>query len=500
MGVSLSVRTGTAKPTFAAGMRPSARVRKGAGPTAPACRRLAFLLDIPESTGEERALRAIRCELQGVPVRRGGLGATPKASQQVGARRMQVRVARERTLVGEPVHHRQADGRTIRERDGHGVVEADHRRGIELDEGLIQRGDLGPIRRGGIGGLVVEGRDGGLQLVRPDPTGRQDRLDERPALGDRGLVPAGPVLVLEQDEVAIGSHPRVPPCVVEEHECQQPGGLRLIGEQRDHGPCQPDRLGTQLAPDQRIAGRRRVALVVDQVEDLEHAVEALGEQVERRHAIRDAGIVDLALGPDEPLGKRRLRDEEGPRDLRCREPAEGPERERDATVHRQCRMAAGEDQPQSVVHVVVRRPSAATFGLDRGKVRFDGGLARELVRLVPEPPAAAQSIDRPIACGRRDPGARVVGYAAGRPYLERRDERLLDGFLGEIEVAEDANECRDRAAQFLAEQAVDDLAGGGRRRQSATTASAGAPDDALVKSQTGRTSTEPYFAPGIIAA
>ncbi len=212
--------------------------------------------------------------------------------------------------------------------------------------------------------------------------------------------------------LAVRAYPRVPPCVVEQHECQQPGGLRLVGEQRDHGPCQPDRLGTQLAPDQGIARRRRVALVVDEVEDLEDAVEALGEQVERRHAVGDAGIVDLALGPDEPLGECRLRDEEGAGDLRCGEAAQGPERERDATVHRQGRMAAGEDQPQSVVHVVVRRLSAATSGLDRGKVRFDGGFARELIRLVPEPSAAAQSVDRPVARGRRDPGARVVRYAA----------------------------------------------------------------------------------------
>ena len=300
-----------------------------------------------------------------------------------------------------------------------------------------------------------------------------------------------------------GSDPRIAPCVVEQHECQQPGRLGLIGEQRDHGPCQPDRLGAQLPADQGIAGRRRVALVVDEVQDLEDAVEALRQQVERRHAVGDAGVADLALGPDEPLGERRLRDQEGPRDLRCREAAERPERQGDATVHRQRRMAAREDQPESVVgdgHLVVRHVRAAASGLDRGKVRLDGGLARELVRLVPEPPAAAQSIDRPVACGRRDPGARVVRYAAGRPHLERRDERLLDGLLGEIEVAEDANERRDRPARFLAEQAVDDLAGGGRRRQSATTASAGACDDALLKSQTGRTSIEPYFAPGIIAA
>ena len=40
--------------------------------------------------------------------------------------------------------------------------------------------------------------------------------------------------------------------------------------------------------------------------------------------------------------------------------------------------------------------------------------------------------------------------------LERRDERLLDRLLGEVEVAEDADERRDGPPLFLAEQAVDD--------------------------------------------
>src|SRR5437773_6831960 len=48
-----------------------------------------------------------------------------------------------------------------------------------------------------------------------------------------------------------------------------------------------------------------------------------------RHAVGDPGGADLALGPDQPLGHGRLGDEEGPRDLRGREPSQEPERERD---------------------------------------------------------------------------------------------------------------------------------------------------------------------------
>ena len=42
-----------------------------------------------------------------------------------------------------------------------------------------------------------------------------------------------------------------------------------------------------------------------------------------------------------------------------------------------------------------------------------------------------------------------------RPALERDDERLLDRLLGQIEVAEDADQRRDRPPRLAPEQAVD---------------------------------------------
>ena len=55
----------------------------------------------------------------------------------------------------------------------------------------------------------------------------------------------------------------------------------------------------------------------------------------------------------------------------------------------------------------------------------------------------------------------LAGHAPLRPDLESRDERVLDRLLGEVEVAEDADERRDRPPLLLAEQAVDDVVGGG---------------------------------------
>ena len=154
---------------------------------------------------------------------------------------------------------------------------------------------------------------------RPAATARS--TSARPSAIARA-VPARAVLVVEQHEVAALADPGVAPGVVEQHQRQQPGRLGLVGEQRDHDPRQADRLGAQLAADQRVAGGRRVALVEDEVEHAEDAVQPLGQELGRRHAVRDPGVADLALGPDQALGQGRLRDEEGPGDLGRRQAAE----------------------------------------------------------------------------------------------------------------------------------------------------------------------------------
>ena len=62
------------------------------------------------------------------------------------------------------------------------------------------------------------------------------------------------------------------------------------------------------------------------------------------------------LGPDDALGDGRLRDEERARDLLGRQAAEQAERERDARLGGEHRMAGGEHEAQEVVaDVVVER-------------------------------------------------------------------------------------------------------------------------------------------------
>src|SRR4029453_5534534 len=128
----------------------------------------------------------------------------------------------------------------------------------------------------------MEGGDRCLDLVRTGPASLQRRLDEGLALGDSASIPPGAVLVLEQDEITVRVDARLPPRVVEQHQGEEPDRLRLVREQRDDDAGQPDRLRTQLTPDERIARGRRIALVVDEIEHLQNAVETVRQEVSRR--------------------------------------------------------------------------------------------------------------------------------------------------------------------------------------------------------------------------
>src|SRR4029453_11946795 len=124
-----------------------------------------------------------------------------------------------------------------------------------------------------------------------------------------------------------------------------------------------------------------------------------------------------------------------------------------------------------------------------------------LLGLRPKPSPATQPVDRAVPGGGRDPRSRVRGHTALRPDLEGRDEGVLHRLLGEIEVAEDTDQRRDRPSLFLAEEAVDDVVGGGV----AEAQPAVAPTDSgawpeFEKSTTGRTSIDPRVAPGHCAA
>ena len=70
-------------------------------------------------------------------------------------------------------------------------------------------------------------------------------------------------------------------------------------------------------------------------------------------------------------------------------------------------------------------------------------------------PIAADAIRRPVPRRRHQPGARVAGDALARPPLGGDGERLLRGLLGEVKVAEKADQGGQDAAPLRAEDLIE---------------------------------------------
>jgi len=111
-------------------------------------------------------------------------------------------------------------------------------------------------------------------------------------------------------------------------------------------------------------------------------------------------------------------------------------------------MAAGEDELQALVA--------------DGRWLFDlvlHGLRRvEQPRLGGERALAPDAVDRAVAGRRDEPGDGVVGRAVARPALGGDGERVLGGLLGEVEVAEEADQGRQDAAPLAPEDLLDQCA------------------------------------------
>jgi hypothetical protein len=78
------------------------------------------------------------------------------------------------------------------------------------------------------------------------------------------------------------------------------------------------------------------------------------------------------------------------------------------------------------------------------------------VRLRRERSLAADAVDRAVLRGRDEPRSGIRGHALARPALGGDRERLLGGFLGEVAVAEEADQCSEDAAPFVAEGLLED--------------------------------------------
>ena len=82
-------------------------------------------------------------------------------------------------------------------------------------------------------------------------------------------------------------------------------------------------------------------------------------------------------------------------------------------------------------------------------------------------------VDRLEAAGRDEPGARIGGHAVARPLLERGGEGVVQRLLGEVEVAEQADQGGEDAARVGAVDRVDGSGGVGMAHVVAASGSRG---------------------------
>jgi hypothetical protein len=103
-------------------------------------------------------------------------------------------------------------------------------------------------------------------------------------------------------------------------------------------------------------------------------------------------------------------------------------------------MAAGEDQLQPLIgkRLLLHRVLHRLGRVEQAGLRGEGAVA-------------ADAVDRPVARRQREPGARVGRLTGARPALGGDRERLLRGLLGEVEVAEEADQVGQDAPPLLVE-------------------------------------------------
>ena len=303
----------------------------------------------------------------------------------------------------------------------------------------------------------VERGDGRLDLVRPGAAQGQGGVEHRQPLVDGGAVPARAVLLLERHALARSRHPGLPPRVVQQHEGQQPTRLGLVGQQVGQQPPQANRLGGQVVPHRRFARGGGVALVEDEVDHLQHRGQPLAELLAGGDLVGDPRGQDLLLGAHEPLGGGHLGLEKGAGDLGGGQRAQRAQGQRDLRGLAQRRVAAGEQQSQSIVGEIVRLLGRlGRLGrLGSGERSLGDGADRGRRR-----PPPAEQIDRAAAGDGGQPRARPGGDALGAPALERPDAGVLQRLLGDLEVGDRADERGEDPAPLRAKHRLDRLLAG----------------------------------------
>jgi hypothetical protein len=193
------------------------------------------------------------------------------------------------------------------------------------------------------------------------------------------------------------------------------------------------------------------------------------------HPVGDVGVADLPLGPDDSLGDGRFVGEERPGYLFGGQAAESAQRESDPCLEREGGMAAGEDEPQPVI--------ADGLGVEVEVVFCEGGHRAGDLRQFPGAGCLTAQAVQGFSASRGNEPRRGAGWDAFGPCRCRGYPGFLERVLGEVEIAQHADERGQRRRVVPGEQRSEGFAG--RHHAPSTMA---------------RTSTAPVRAAGSFAA
>ena len=337
--------------------------------------------------------------------------------------------------------------RPLAHADRDGAVQQHDGIGFDPRQLAIEVSDLPPVGLLRARGFGMHRGNRGLQLIGADPTAPQRCFDQRQSLADLDAIPQRAVLLFEGHQHAGGVDPGPAARIVQQHQCQQAEIFRLGRVDVAQHMSEPDRLGAQLAAGQCIPRRCEVAFVEDQVDDRLHRGAAVAEPVLGRHLVRDARVVDFALGAHQTLRQGRLGNEKGAGDLAGGKPAQGAQSQRDLRLAVERGMTAGKDQPQPVVGKRRERvfEIVGIFGRRGHRLILQDSLLFAAGAL------ATARVDQLAAGGGRDPGTRVGRNAARVPVGECGGKRLLHRLLGAVERAAQPDQAGDDPAMLAAE-------------------------------------------------
>ena len=212
--------------------------------------------------------------------------------------------------------------------------------------------------------------------------------------------------------------------------------LGLVGHQPGEQIPQPDRLGREVP-----AGA--VALVEDEVDHREHRCEALGQRVVGRDAEGDPRLPDLGLGP----GSRRFIVSAATRNASAISSVVRPPRARKVRATRASVASAGWQQ----VKMSSSRSSGIVVSSIRSSTASGTSSNRVLAARVRSRRSRSIAWLRAVVTATRPDSPGAIAW----PALGRDGERLLGGLLGEIEVAEEADQGGQHPAPLVAEDLLD---------------------------------------------